>query len=306
MKVLFALILLMPTFLSAKVNQLSGLNKLVQVSLNDKIIEFVVTHSDDRNVYYRSNDYEGYENLLRISVSYNNNFHVEVYDNGISYKVEGLENLSEEIRYDALTQEMGSRTYSMEKNGFEYYFINKLQGPISKTELKLSNIFAKTYFERIDSKGMYTSELEYRACDGCEHGDQFFISSPYGTINVVYQDFGSFYTPTCDEELNPWLSQLIELKVPFSYYGTIDASSPDYWEGTNDHWMAGKGFLLVGSKKENHLVRFMQLVVFRTAEAFGANPLSAYDDIIKNGKFVGFTDGALSFDYRGLTVQFVL
>ncbi len=303
MKTLLALALLLPALLFAGENKLDHLSKIVTVNLDGNDIQLVVTHSDDRNVYYRADDFDLYDTFLHISVNYKNKFNIQLLSEGVSHKIENINFINEKVRYHANSQVINKHEHSLEKNYFEYFYMSKLEDDVVKTDFVLSKLFATNYFERIDSKGKYTSEIDYRACDGCEHGDQFFISTKYGQINIVHQDFGTFYTPTCDEELHPWLAQLIELKVPFTYYGTIDASSSDLWEGTQDHWMAAKGLLLIGTKKENQFARFMQLVIFKAAESLGANPLVEYEKIIKNGKFVNYVDGVLNFEYQGVIIK---
>lgn len=306
MKTLLAVLMLLPTLLFAQEDRLSHLNKIIEIKVAGQEMQFVVTHSDRDNVYYRSTDYNGYETFLRINIDYRKKFSAQLLNDGVSYKLDTVESLEENKNYHVSVQDVGDQGRFLEKENFGYFYFPKLTGLVTTTEISFTSLFAKKYFDRIDAKGKYTSPIEYLACDGCEHGDQFFITSKFGDINVVFQDFGALYTPTCDEELHPWLSKLIDLKVPFTYYGSIDASSPDLWEGLNDHWMAAKGSLLIGSKNENVFSRFMQLLIFKAAEAAGENPLAAYDDVIEKGQFVDFKDNVLSFEYKGAVINFEL
>lgn len=123
------------------------------------------------------------------------------------------------------------------------------------------------------------SAIEFDPCDGCEHGDQFFISDQQAglTVNVVRAEFGRYFTRDCPGEPHRWLDFLLEKGVPFTYVGRITALTSDSWEGL--FWTAVEGgtlFLGTAPSPEYELVPFL-------------------DSLDPKGEFIDYRDGVLTF-----------
>lgn len=279
------------TFAKQTINDLA---KRIELSIDGEQQSYTITKLDYNSAYYRANDYDLQDNVLKITMAYKDELRVELltYKHAHVFKVDDVTKLAKGFK-----SEIVKRNHAYTTNYFEYFFRYETSSVRSETSLELKKIFATSYFDRVDSKGKYVSNIEYYPCDGCEHGDQFFISNEFATINVINMDFGDFYVPTCGEKLHPWLAQLFELEVPFMYYGTINAGSSDLWEGEDSHWMADKGQLTIGTKKENLVRRFLESLVTRAALENGEDPLKAWDTVIKNGRFISYQDGILTFNY---------
>lgn len=284
-------------------NSVSELSKQIKLKLDGKEQSYTISKLDSYNAYYRADSYDDYDNVVKISFNYRDDMAVELltYERVFIFEYTGSVNTEEsQIGYSAEILKTNRR---YEINDFEYFSSYTAANQHEKSILEFTQLFATEYFDRVDAKGKYVSPIEYNPCDGCEHGDQFMISTKFATINVINMDFGDFYTPTCDEELHPWLQQIFSLNVPFMYYGTINAAVSDLWEGHGDHWMAAEGILSIGSKKENKVSRFLESMIFRAAQASGEDPLAVWDKIIEKGQFVAYENGILTFEYLGTLIK---
>lgn len=153
-------------------------------------------------------------------------------------------------------------------SGQPYWYKYKSRGAAEDRAVSLellSDLFTDDQDRQALGTVRVTGKMDYRACDGCEHGDQFMLEDEYAylsgqhdvTLNVVDVDWGSYYTAGCDDgTLHAWLTQLMELGVKFTYVGRITSLSPDLWEG--DYWTAEKsGKLYVDNDAKVELKDFL-------------------------------------------------
>jgi hypothetical protein len=134
--------------------------------------------------------------------------------------------------------------------------------------------------------------MDFRPCDGCEHGDQMIIDPGHGAaeVNVVNLVPSKYYEMDCEGTVQPILQSLMDSDVAFTYSGLVTSVGPDYWEG--DFWVAtgSNPDLKVGDHGKLTILELLDQVVAATGTAdvkFGK--VHAIDKNRLVGKFPGGT-----------------
>ncbi len=279
---------------------LKKLNRVVKLTVDGKALDFGFKDGGGMEAFYAGPGYEN-EIAMRVEGDYTKaNLKVEIMidDTVYSFPLEsGL--VTGTFKANKITiKKIQERFTDNESHMWNDYKTVKKLGTV--------DVVVKTPFngsKYINQVVTVTGPLKFNPCDGCEHGDQMMIK----TTNVVNStSFGSYYIEGCEGEVFPLLMQLFahELSVPFTYKGLINMDVKDYYEDVGSMWMGTKaGQIFVGPTTKLPLSRFLDSLVVRTAVLLKLESHKIWDDVVKNGKFIGYANDVLTFQYKSAIIK---
>jgi hypothetical protein len=183
----------------------------------------------------------------------------------------------------------------------DYYFVNFERGKLGKNWIKVSlqrPLLASHNYYKAGLPLPQTGRVDFRLCDGCEHSDQFMVLGKDGKLDVNAIEIlpRSYYEGDCPGELHRLLEQMVELGVPFKFYGNVTALTHDLWEG--GFWTATDGKLYVGNSEDYELEKFLdELPSLITSDK------SRYPEIWSEGSFIDYEDNMLIFQFENDVVR---
>lgn len=159
----------------------------------------------------------------------------------------------------------------------------------------LSRAFAENKEDRATGEVLVKGPMDFRPCDGCEHGDQLMIEGPSMTVNAVEMPFGRYYEADCRGKLHPWLEQMMLLGVPFVFKGGVTSLTMDLWEGS--FWTARMGAIYLDAKAKVGLVEFLDSIPALIAESYDEKSSWRWD-LDQEGRFLKYEMSILVFRFE--------